>query len=281
MSLIDDALVRDIEALAVAAGAEILRIYHRDRDRDHGGGSDPFEVVKKADDSPLTAADTASHRAIVAGLRARTPDIPILSEESADVPWAERSGWRRYWLVDPLDGTKEFIKRNGEFTVNIALIEDGVATLGVVGVPVADTVYAGVAGRGAHKRISAGDAVPISTRRAPEQGLVVSVSRSHPSDALTQLLSHLPGCETRPLGSALKLCHVAEGAVDVYPRLGPTSEWDTAAAQAVVEAAGGLVTRTDGTPLLYGRKESLLNPHFLVLGDPALLPRIRAALAEA
>jgi 3'(2'), 5'-bisphosphate nucleotidase len=257
-------LVNDIEAIAVHAGDEILAVY----------GSDDFHVVAKADQSPLTAADTAAHAAIVARLRARTPEIPILSEESEDVPWSERSTWERFWLVDPLDGTKEFIKRNGEFTVNIALIERGVPHLGVVHIPAQATTYVGVAGQGAYQRVRQGAPVAIATRPAPAGRLRVSVSRSHPSKALDALLAELGACETIPLGSALKLCYVAEGRVDFYPRLGPTSEWDIAAAQAVLEAAGGVVVRLDGAPLRYGTKESLLNPYFLALGDPALLPRI-------
>jgi 3'(2'), 5'-bisphosphate nucleotidase len=256
-------LATDVEAISVAAGDAILAVY----------GSDDFQVVTKADQSPLTAADTAAHHAIVTRLRARTPEIPILSEESDSVPWSERSAWPRFWLVDPLDGTKEFIKRNGEFTVNIALVERGVPRLGVVHIPAQATTYVGVAGQGAYKRVGRGQPVSIATCPAPAR-LRVSVSRSHPSADLDALLALLGDCETIPLGSALKLCYVAEGAVDFYPRLGPTSEWDIAAAQAVLEAAGGIVVRTDGTPLRYGTGESLLNPHFFAVGDPALLQRI-------
>jgi len=263
-------LARDIEDIAVLAGRKILEIY----------GSDDFQVVAKADASPLTAADTAAQEIIVAGLRQRTPEIPILSEESESVPWSERSTWSRFWLVDPLDGTKEFIKRNGEFTVNIALIERGVPRLGVVHIPAQDTTYVGVAGQGAYKRVGQSQATPIAPRPAPASGLRISVSRSHPSAALAELLAHFQDSETIPLGSSLKLCYLAEGAVDFYPRLGPTSEWDIGAAQAVLEAAGGAVVRTDGTPLRYGTKESLLNPHFLAAGDPALLPRVLAIVAS-
>jgi 3'(2'), 5'-bisphosphate nucleotidase len=259
-------LALDVEAISVAAGDAILAVY----------GSDDFQVVTKADASPLTAADTAAHHAIVTRLRARTPEIPILSEESEGIPWSERSGWPRFWLVDPLDGTKEFIKRNGEFTVNIALVEGGVPRLGVVHIPAQATTYVGVAGQGAYKRVGQGRAEPIATCRARAR-LRVSVSRSHPSADLDALLERLGECETVPLGSALKLCHVAEGAADFYPRLGPTSEWDIAAAQAVLEAAGGVVVRTDGAPLRYGTGESLLNPHFFAIGDPTLLPRVLAA----
>jgi 3'(2'), 5'-bisphosphate nucleotidase len=263
-------LAHDIEDIAVLAGRKILEIY----------GAADVHVVTKADQSPLTAADTASQEIIVARLRQRTPGIPILSEESETVPWSERSTWSRFWLVDPLDGTKEFIKRNGEFTVNIALVEQGVPRLGVVHIPAQDTTYVGVAGQGAYKRVGQGAATAIAPRPAPSSGLRISVSRSHPSAALAELLGQLPESETIPLGSSLKLCYLAEGTVDFYPRLGPTSEWDIGAAQAVLEAAGGAVVRTDGTPLRYGTKESLLNPHFLAAGDPAILPRILAIVAN-
>lgn len=262
-------LARDIEDIAVLAGRKILEIY----------GSADFHVQTKADESPLTAADTASQAIIVARLRERTPGIPILSEESENIPWSERSTWSRFWLVDPLDGTKEFIKRNGEFTVNIALVEQGVPVLGVVHIPAQDTTYVGVVEQGAYKRVGQGEATAITPRPAPASGLRVSVSRSHPSAALAELLAQLPDSETIPLGSALKLCYVAEGAVDLYPRLGPTSEWDIGAAQAVLEAAGGAVVRTDGAPLRYGTKESLLNPHFLAAGDPTLLLHVLALVA--
>lgn len=242
--------------LAQQAGHAILEIYHRD-----------FAVQHKADESPLTEADLASHHTIVDGLQQLTPDIPVLSEESASLPYETRRQWRRYWLVDPLDGTREFIKRNGEFTVNIALIEDGRPVLGVVHVPVSGVSYTGVADNGAHKQDEHGIRRPIQVTRPCQRPVRVAGSRSHAGDSLQRFLDKLGEHDMVSMGSSLKLCLVAEGCADVYPRLGPTSEWDTAAAQAVVEAAGGQVTDTAMQPLRYNQKESLLNPHFLVFGD--------------
>jgi 3'(2'), 5'-bisphosphate nucleotidase len=250
------ALLEPVVELAHEAGRKILDIYDSE-----------FAVQEKDDKSPLTEADMASHHAIVAGLGALTPDIPILSEESADLPFAERSAWQRYWLVDPLDGTREFIKRNGEFTVNIALIEDGVAVLGVVHVPVTGVSYLGCRGKGAFKREQGGSERAISVRALGSGPVMVVGSRSHRGDSLNRFLEKLGEHEMVGMGSSLKLCLVAEGAADIYPRLGLTSEWDTAAAQCVVEQAGGTVTDTAMQPLRYNTKDSLLNPFFLVIGD--------------
>ncbi|ACY17545.1 3'(2'),5'-bisphosphate nucleotidase CysQ [Haliangium ochraceum] len=265
------ALAADVVAIARRAGDAILDIY----------GEDDFRVQTKDDASPLTAADLAAHRIIADALRERTPDIPVLSEESESLPFAERALWPRFWLVDPLDGTKEFIKRNGEFTVNIALIEGHTPRLGVVHLPAQAATYVGVVGDGATKQMGSDEPQPIRVRPAPDSGLRVAVSRSHPSEALTAFIDELGECETIPLGSALKLCYVAEGDIDLYPRLGPTSEWDIGAAQAVLEAAGGRVVCVDGSPLSYGAKESLLNPYFFALGDAALLPRVLALAPQA
>ncbi len=244
-----------LNALARAAGREIMAIYERD-----------IAVTTKDDDSPLTAADLAAHRCIKAGLQKLAPEIPLLSEEGADIPYAERARWDRYWLVDPLDGTKEFIKRNGEFTVNIALIENGRPTLAVVHAPALDVSY--LAGAGGALKQSAEEApAAIVTRPVGAAPWKVLVSRSHRAPEIEDLLSRMPAHEPVSAGSSLKFCLVAEGSADFYPRLGLTSEWDTAAGQAVVEAAGGAVLQLDGTPLRYNTKESLLNPHFLVVGD--------------
>ncbi len=243
-----------ISAISRDAGAAILTIYN----------SDDFNVEIKGDKSPLTAADRASHEVIVAGLERDFPEIPILSEEGIGIDYSERKGWERFWLVDPLDGTKEFIKRNGEFTVNIALVENGVATVGVVYVPAQDKLFAGVVGEGAYTVEGDGVAMPISVRTTPpEEGLVVVMSRSHPSPELAAYLEKIKVGEALPVGSSLKLCAVAEGRADLYPRLGPTMEWDTGAGQAVVEAAGGKVVTPEGKPLRYN-KENLLNPYFIV-----------------
>ncbi|MDE2271352.1 MAG: 3'(2'),5'-bisphosphate nucleotidase CysQ [Xanthomonadaceae bacterium] len=242
--------------LARRAGAAILEVY---------AGS--FAVEHKADDSPLTAADMASHRAIVAGLRELTPDIPVLSEESRDIAWGVRRDWQRYWLVDPLDGTREFIKRNGEFTVNIALIEDHAPVLGVVLIPVTGELYYGIAGEGTFLESAPGALPrPVATRAAATVP-VVAGSRSHGNERQAAILGNLGEHMLLPVGSSIKFCMVARGDADLYLRLGPTSEWDTAAAQCVLEQAGGAVVDLQGEPLRYNAKESLLNPEFLALGD--------------
>ncbi len=243
-------------ALARQAGQAILAVYER-----------AFSVQEKDDRSPLTEADLAAHRCIVAGLAALAPQLPVLSEESAAIPYATRRTWRRYWLVDPLDGTKEFIKRNGEFTVNIALVEDGVPVFGVVHVPVSGITYVGQAGSGAFREDADGQRHPLRVTARRQTPLRVVGSRSHAGESLLAFLARVGPHEIVSMGSSLKLCLVAEGRADVYPRLGPTSEWDTAAAQAVVEAAGGRVTDTALRPLRYNTKDSLLNPHFMVFGD--------------
>ncbi len=242
--------------LAEQAGQAILEVYARE----------DFEVESKSDDSPLTAADLASHRLIVDGLRALTPDIPVLSEESADIAWDTRRQWQRYWLVDPLDGTREFVKRNGEFTVNIALVDEHASVMGVVFVPVTGDLYYASVEAGAHMRRD-GKTSALRTR-PPASPPVVAGSRSHGSDRQARLLSGIGEYTTVAMGSSLKFCLVARGEADLYLRAGPTSEWDTAAAQCVLEQAGGAVTRLDGTPLAYNTKESLLNPEFLAAGDP-------------
>lgn len=225
-------------------------------------------ITHKSDDSPLTKADLASHRLIVAELERLWPEIPVLSEESANIPWETRKQWQRYWLVDPLDGTKEFINRNGEFTVNIALISDHQPIVGVVHVPVTDVSYFGARGLGAWRQEVAEEAIPMSIRQPAADPAVIVGSRSHANPELAQQLEALGPHELISMGSSLKFCRVAEGLADFYPRLGPTCEWDTGAAQAVVEAAGGQVVKIDGTPLDYNNKEAFLNPYFFVLGDP-------------
>jgi 3'(2'), 5'-bisphosphate nucleotidase len=246
--------------IAREAGREILEIY------DSG-----FDIEHKDDKSPLTNADMASHHTIVEALSALTPDIPILSEESAKLPFEERSQWHTYWLVDPLDGTREFIKRNGEFTVNIALIDNHRSILGVIHVPVLDIDYFAYAGGGAFKSEQAAEAKPISVKNPDSSRIVVAGSRSHGSEEMQKYMQNIATSydevEMLSMGSSLKFCLVAEGKADLYPRLGLTSEWDTAAAQCIVEQAGGHVTRTDMSELEYNTKDSLLNPFFFVFGD--------------
>ncbi len=250
------ALLPDVIAVAHAAAQQILIIYETE-----------FTIEHKDDKSPLTDADLAAHDIIVAGLSKLTPEIPILSEESGEVPFVVRSTWQQYWLVDPLDGTREFIKRNGEFTVNIALIESGEPVLGVIVVPESGLTYFAVSGGGAFKQPVGGAPLPIKTRMLNDDCVVVLSSRSYGSEALQDFLARLAQYRQMPLGSSLKSCWVAEGLADIYPRFGLTSEWDTAAAQCIVEQAGGQLLDLTLKPLRYNTKASLLNPSFIVIGD--------------
>lgn len=254
---VSDAVREGVIDVARQAAAAILEVY-----------AGAFEVERKEDASPVTSADMAAHHVIVDGLRALTPDVPVLSEECADdVEAAERLRWTRLWLVDPLDGTREFIKRNGEFTVNIALVHGGRVELGIVYVPVTRLTYFACTGGGAFRQQADGAPQAIHVRALTGGPVVVAGSRSHGGESLQRFLAKLGPHELVSLGSALKSCLVAEGRADIYPRLGLTSEWDTAAAQCVVEEAGGRVTGLDLQPLRYNTKDSLLNPHFLVFGD--------------
>jgi len=246
-------------AIARNAAAAILAIYE-----------DAFDVQHKADASPLTAADLAAHHCIVEGLERLTPDIPVLSEEAAeDAPYNLRRQWSRLWLVDPLDGTREFVKRNGEFTVNLALIDEGVAVFGIVLAPVGGALWHGERGKGAFRRDSDRD-VAIQTQRPAATPLRIAASRSHRDPRTDALMQRIGETEAIGLGSSLKFCRPAEGGMDVYPRFGPTSEWDTAAGQCVLEAAGGCVIDRKGRPLRYNQRETLLNGDFLALGDSSL-----------
>ncbi|BCS88241.1 3'(2'),5'-bisphosphate nucleotidase CysQ [Pseudodesulfovibrio sediminis] len=254
--MIESEVLKDIVPIAVEAGERIMQIYDTD-----------FEVDYKADQSPLTEADKASHEHIVARLEALFPDTPVLSEESTDIPWSTRKEWTEYWLIDPLDGTKEFVNRNGEFTVNIALIREGVSVMGIVYAPVLDICWFAAEGNGA--LCQKGDGAPERIHASQPMdyaGLKIVGSRSHQSDAIKQFMSHLSDPELVPMGSSLKLCAVADGTADIYPRLGLTSEWDTAAAHCVVTEAGGVIVEGSGVALGYNGKESILNPFFLVLG---------------
>ena len=248
--------------IAEAAGAAILKVYRSD-----------FDVRRKSDASPLTQADLAAHEVICAGLEQLVPRLPILSEESAQPPYAQRRRWRRYWLVDPLDGTKEFVNRNGEFTVNIALVEGGRPRLGVVGAPVLDQIFIGDASASRAERHQGGKVTPLTGRSmAGRRSLTVAVSRSHANERLQGYLEDwaraFAQVKRQPMGSSLKLCLLAEGRADLYPRLGPTSEWDIAAADAVLTAAGGAVRQLNGAPLAYNKRD-LLNPDFVAVADAA------------
>lgn len=244
------------------AGEAILEVYRTD-----------FEVENKSDESPLTQADLAAHHIIADALHELTPDIPLISEESEPPDFATRSGWSSYWLVDPLDGTKEFVNRNGEFTVNIALIEAHEPSFGVVGVPVQNKIFVGDNTRGVAHLYRDGTKSEISGgRREPGDGsLNVVASRSHGGERLEQYLDTVAKSFAQltrtPVGSSLKLCTLANGDADFYPRLGPTNEWDIGAAHAVLKAAGGEIYTFDGEPLRYNRKESFLNPEFYAVAD--------------
>jgi 3'(2'), 5'-bisphosphate nucleotidase len=249
-------LLKEVVAIAKKAGDAIMDIYN----------SDDLGVTLKTDNSPLTKADQAANKVIIEGL-SLVSNFPILSEESKLVDYAERSKWQTFWLVDPLDGTKEFIKHNGEFTVNIALIRNGVPILGVVYAPAIERLYFAAEGQGAY--VQNGDASPISIKAADyhEQRLIVVASRSHAGSDLQSFLDQLSDHDVISMGSSLKICLVAEGRAHLYPRLGPTMEWDTAAAHAIVILAGGKLTDLAGMSLRYN-KEELLNPYFVVAGNP-------------
>ena len=236
--------------LARDAGDAIMQVYD---------GAKPMDVVSKADDSPVTAADIAAHTVILKGLQTLTPDIPVLSEE-APQGWDERQHWQRYWLVDPLDGTKEFIKRNGEFTVNIALIEKGKAVLGVVYAPVMKVMYSAAEGKAWKEECGVRKQIQVRDARPP----LVVISRSHSDSELEEYLQQLGEHQTTSIGSSLKFCLVAEGQAQLYPRFGPTNVWDTAAGHAVAAAAGAHVHDWQGKPLDYTPRESFLNPGFRV-----------------
>jgi 3'(2'), 5'-bisphosphate nucleotidase len=266
MTLPDLTTLRDACTLfACDAAAEIMRIYAGD-----------LGERTKADKSPVTDADHAAEIVIVAGLRALTPGLPVVAEEemaAGHVPRIDtsQSGGGPFWLVDPLDGTKEFIKRNGEFTVNIALIENGRPTLGIVLAPATDTLWRGASGLGADKREGGGAFTAITTRTPPAQGLTACASRSHAIYSDLDIWFRNQGltvADRVQAGSSLKFCLIAEGKADIYPRFGPTNEWDTAAGQGVLEAAGGEVVTTDDRPLLYG-KPRFSNPHFIARSKAA------------
>lgn len=249
---------RALLELTARAGAETLKWWRQ-----------APEVTAKADDSPVTAADLAAHHMIVAGLQRLTPDIPVLSEEDAEIPLAERQDWRRFWLVDPLDGTKEFIAGTDEFTVNIALIEQGQTRFGVVGVPARDSIYWGGQDIGAWRQQGSGANEAIRCRNAMAR-LTVVASRRHTSpeqEALLVRLQSLQEIDLVNIGSSLKFCLLAEGNADLYPRFAPTSQWDTAAAQAILEGAGGQVLGLDGERFGYPQRDTWLNPHFVAAGQ--------------
>lgn len=266
-----------VATICERAGDEILKVYKKD---DVG-------VQVKSDKTPVTEADFAAHRVLVEGLRAFTPELPVLSEESVHIPWSQRQTWDTYWLVDPLDGTKEFVKKNDDFTVNVALIRDGVSVMGVIYAPVYDLTYWAAQGLGAFKTGEQSDVpIQVSPRKMPRRDdpastttrpLTIIVSRSHIRGANARFMSDMEQIYREPnllrVGSSLKLCMIADGQADVYPRMGPTSEWDIAAGQCILEQAGGVVQQLDGQPLRYS-KENLLNPHFVARAPQVELPKV-------
>ncbi len=261
-SAVNDTQLDMLLEISIAAGLEILAVYNQ---------QEAIEISRKDDDSPITIADKNAHHLIENRLQKWTPEIPVFSEESDAIDSATRRSWERYWLVDPLDGTKEFIKRNGEFTVNIALVEKGVATVGVVHVPVSGVSYLGRVGFGAYKCDKEG-CRKISTSTLDTSAAVrVVASRSHRGELVDKMLldieREIAAVELVSMGSSLKMCLIAEGMADFYPRLAPTSEWDTAAAHAVLSAAGGRIVDIDFKDLRYNQRESILNPHFIAMGD--------------
>ncbi len=263
---LDEALLQKVILLCEKAGAAILEVYDRDQE---------LAIETKVDNSPVTDADLAAHKVIVSELTNYLDGVPVLSEEGRLPDWDVRKEWETYWIIDPLDGTKEFINRNGEFTVNVALVHKGEPVLGVVYVPVLAVTYCGIKNVGAWK-IQGGKKEKISSRslsniKNSTEKFVIVASRRHGAEEVNALIEKLESIfgelESRSMGSSLKLCLVAEGKADLYPRLALTSEWDTAAAQAVVESAGGHVYRLDLSPLRYNTKDDILNPWFYVVGD--------------
>ncbi len=251
-----NALLVAAQAAALRAGAAIMAVYASD-----------FAVRRKEDASPVTLADEHAEAIIVAALAEAAPAIPVVAEEHAAAHGLPAAAPPLFWLVDPLDGTKEFVARNGEFTVNIGLVEAGVPILGIVHLPAQDLTYAAAGPGGATRRRANGPAEPIAARRVPAVGPVVVHSRSHENnEQLAAFLAGRPGATTRVAGSALKFGLLACGEADLYPRFGPTMEWDTAAGHAVLAAAGGTVTTLDGAPFRYG-KAGFLNSGFLARGS--------------
>ncbi|MGF1752244.1 3'(2'),5'-bisphosphate nucleotidase CysQ [Vibrio makurazakiensis] len=256
-------LLPSVIEVARSAGQLILEIYEKK----------DYEEFTKSDNTPVTSADLAAHKLISQRLRELTPDIPVLSEEDADISFEQRSQWDRYWLVDPLDGTQEFIARSGDFATIIALIEHNRPVMGVVYAPVSGVTYYAYSGKGAWKIPEMDDSVKIQTHKheQPNQSIAIAISRRQDINRITSRMSSKWNYDLVPLGSAaLKACLVAEGAVDCYLRLGPTGEWDTAATQCIVEEAGGRILNTHLKPLSYNERETLENPNFIVLGDNEL-----------
>lgn len=258
-----ESYVDQVIEIATLAGKKIREIYLQG----------DFEREIKSDNTPVTSADLAAHEIITTALKALTPDIPVLSEEDAEIPFSERCDWQRYWLVDPLDGTGEFIAGSGDFSVIIALVEHNRPILGVVYAPMTEVCYYGIAGLGSYKRKDGAEVRICSKQLTSEtsDSLRLAVSRRQDPQSVIKLFNQSKHCELVVLGgAALKSCLIAEGRADCYVRIGPTGEWDTGAAQIIVEEAGGQIMDLNLQPLSYNERESLENPNFIVVGSPAL-----------
>lgn len=251
-------LLYECRSIAESAAEKIMAIYRQN----------DFSVKIKKDNSPVTEADFAAHHTITEGLLRLRPEIPVLSEEDAEVSFTERQKWNRYWLVDPLDGTRDFVAHSDTFSVNIALIDNQEPILGVITIPVTGESFYACTGEGAFKTAPGQNETRISTKKMTDRTPIITVSGSRKGEVLENCLSRFDKYEIKYIGSSIKSCRVAEGAVDFYPCLGPTSEWDTAAGQCIVEQAGGTMTKMDCTRLVYNTKNSLTNPWFMAVGDP-------------
>ena len=251
--ILNEQLISSTVEIAKEAGKAIIEIYNSD-----------FDYQLKKDLSPITAADTLSNKIITERLKILTPKIPILSEENCDIPYATRSQWTQYWLVDPLDGTKEFVNRNGEFTVNIALIDNNKPIFGVIDLPATSETYWGSKDNDSFYSDANNNVKQIHVSEDNQNPIRLLASRSHPSKLLNSLLEKMVTFEITEIGSSIKFCLIASGQADLYPRFGPTSEWDTAAGEAIVRFAGGHVVTTNGESLGYNLKENYLNPNFIV-----------------
>lgn len=254
----------DVAHIARQAGALIMRLYDMHE----------YQTYEKADDSPVTSADMAANKFIIEALESLTPEIPILSEESGHVDFNQRKHWPRYWLIDPIDGTQEFIARSGDFAVNIALVEGNKPVLGIIYWPAGDTLYKGIAGVGAFKQDAQGETA-IQVRKLDDPSsdpLIIAISRRQPQERVSRRMSGERKVKPLPAGScSLKACFIAEGKADCFLRVGPTGEWDTAASQVIVHEAGGRIVSEDFAPLTYNETIGLGNPNFLILGDPAVV----------
>ena len=261
--ILNERFIISTTEIAQDAGLAILQIYNSD-----------FDYKLKKDFSPITEADNISHKIITERLKILTPKIPIISEENSEVPYEIRSRWEKYWLVDPLDGTKEFIKKNGDFTVNVALIHNNTPIFGVIHIPVTNETYWGSKINGSFYSNSNNDIKQIRVSKKKNKRIRLVASRSHPSKMLNKLLEKIVDYEILKVGSSIKFCHIASGQAECYPRFGPTSEWDTAAGEAIVSFAGGDVSTSAGDSINYNAKEDYLNPNFIVSNGKIISERI-------